>query len=190
VPSPKTKDDESAIRNLAHDLRLNPDKYESIADRVEAELGLRAQEVDARSLGPIDTFRFEERALLQHCSELMAGRQFEQALEIIAKGDQSFWLHRDVTRKAQWEASRRMAELGIAARQVGAAINETNIDAQTWIKEYTESNIGWYRLDHAQRRLEAWIAKLDEEPDERALGVVRRIYDDVCGRWLKASQSH
>ena len=44
---------------------------------------------------------------------------------------------------------------------------------------YTSKD-GWYRLDQAQRRLEAWVANLDEEPEERPLGVVRRAYEDAC----------
>jgi hypothetical protein len=39
---------------------------------------------------------------------------------------------------------------------------------------------GWFRLDQAQRRLEAWVANLDDEPEERPLGVVRGVYEDVC----------
>src|SRR5262249_18886216 len=29
-------------------------------------------------------------------------------------------------------------------------------------------------------RLEAWVTNLDEEPEERPLGVVRRAYEDAC----------
>ena len=36
------------------------------------------------------------------------------------------------------------------------------------------------RLDQAQRRLEAWVANLDDEPEERPLGVVRGVYEDAC----------
>jgi hypothetical protein len=39
---------------------------------------------------------------------------------------------------------------------------------------------GWYRVDEAQRRLETWVAKLDEDPDEHPLGVVRRVYEEAC----------
>ena len=83
-----------------------------MADRVEAELGLRDAKVSPDGLGSIDTFRFEERALLAHCGDLIAAKQFDQALAIISGREHSFWLDRDVGRKAQWEACRRMAELG------------------------------------------------------------------------------
>jgi hypothetical protein len=48
-----------------------------------------------------------------------------------------------------------------------------------WLDAYVGKE-GWYRLDQAQRRLEAWVANLDEEPEERPLGVVRRVYEDAC----------
>ena len=83
-----------------------------MADRVEAELGLRDAKISPDGLGSVDTFRFEERALLAHCDDLIAAKQFDKALEIISSREHSFWVDRDVARKAQWEACRRMAELG------------------------------------------------------------------------------
>ena len=42
VPAPSTKDEEAAVRELARQLRTNfPEVYSTMADRVEAELGLR-----------------------------------------------------------------------------------------------------------------------------------------------------
>jgi hypothetical protein len=185
VPAPKTKSEESALRDLAQRLRTSfPDAYAIAADRLEEELGLRAVEVPAPALGSIDTFRFEERALLGCCAELIADQKFADALAIVAEREHSFWLDRDVARKAHWEACRRMAELGAAAASVGAAIARASGDANAWIGAYTarpqDGEAGWYRLDQAQRRLEAWLTTLDEDPAERALGVVRRLYEDAC----------
>ena len=44
----------------------------------------------------------------------------------------------------------------------------------------TRAKDGWFRVDQAQRRLEAWVANLDDEPEERPLGVVRGVYEDAC----------
>ena len=180
IPAPKTKDEEAAVRELAHQLRLRfVDVYPAIADRVEAELGLRDAAVPAGTLGSIDTFRFEERVLLAHCGDLVAAKKFDQALEIIGEREHSFWLDRDVERKAQWEACRRMAELGTLGVAVRAAVGKAGGDANAWIGAYAAKN-GWFRLDQAQRRLEAWVANLDDEPEERPLGVVRGVYEDAC----------
>ncbi|WP_198032238.1 PglZ domain-containing protein [Mesorhizobium sp. LNHC252B00] len=180
IPAPKTKDEEAAVRELAHQLRTKfSDGYPAMADRVEAELGLRDVAVPAGTLGSIDTFRFEERVLLAHCGDLVAAKKFDEALDVISGREHSFWLDRDVGRKAQWEACRRMAELGSLGMAVRAAVGKAGGDANAWIDAYATKD-GWFRLDQAQRRLEAWVANLDDEPEERPLGVVRGVYEDAC----------
>ena len=180
VPAPKTKDEEAAVRELARRLRTSfPESYPAMADRVEAELGLRDAKIPGDGLGSIDTFRFEERILLAHCGDLVAAKQFDQALAIIGGREHSFWLDRDVGRKAQWEACRRMAELGSLCVSVRAAVSKDGGDVNAWINSYTSKD-GWYRMDQAQRHLEAWVANLDDELEERPLGVVRGAYEDAC----------
>jgi len=180
VPVPKSKDDEAAVGELARLLRSKfSETYPAMADRVEAELGLRDVVLPAGALGSIDTFRFEERALLAHCGELVSEKRFDQALDIIGGREHSFWLDRDVGRKAQWEACRRMAELGSLGVTVRSAVGKAAGDANAWIEAYASKD-GWFRLDQAQRRLEAWVANLDDEPEERPLGVVRGVYEDAC----------
>jgi hypothetical protein len=192
VASPKTKQEETALRDLARRLRTGfPDAYAALADRVEDDLGLRGAKLPAGSLSAIDTFRFEERTLLRHCGDLIATGKLgdlDVALALVGEREHSFWLDRDVGRKAQWEACRRMAELGRAAAQVRAELNAFAVRRpDEWIAAYTRQSPnpgdptpGWYRLDQAQRRLETWVANLDEEPEERPLGVVRRAYEDAC----------
>jgi hypothetical protein len=180
VPAPKTKDDEAAVRELARRLRTSfADSYADMADHVEKELGLRDAAIAAEDLGQIDTFRFEERALLSRCGELIAEKNFEQALTVVAERESSFWLDRDFARKAQWEACRRMAELGSATVAVRTAVAKMGNGPASWVDAYTSKD-GWYRMDQAQRRLEVLVTKLEEEPEERPLGVVRRAYEDAC----------
>lgn len=180
VPAPKTKEEEAAVRELAKRLRSTfASAYPTMADRVEAELGLRNATIAGGALGAIDTFRFEERALLAHCGELIAAQRFDEALALVGEREHCFWLDRDVGRKAQWEACRRMAELGSVAMSVRAAVTKAGGDPNAWVDSYTARD-GWYRVDQAQRRLEAWVANLDDEPEERPLGVVRRAYEDAC----------
>lgn len=180
VPAPGTKDELTALEELARQLRTNfSDVYSTMADRVEAELGLQNAKLPPDSLGSIDTFRFEERVLLTHCGNLIAEKQFDQAVEIIGGREHSFWLDRDVGRKAQWEACRRMAELGRLCVAVRGAVSKAGGDANAWVDAYTAKD-GWFRLDQAQRRLEAWVANLDDDPEERPLGVVRGAYEETC----------
>jgi len=180
VPTPASKNYESAVCGLARRLRTDfPDGYPALADRVQEELGLKNAKLPPEALGAIDTFRFEERVLLHHASDLISNGKFGEALVLVAEREQSFWLQREVGRKAQWEAIRRMAELGNVAVEVRRAVAKTSGDAAVWMDAYVSKD-GWFRLDQAQRRLEAWVANLDEEPDERPLGVVRRAHEDAC----------
>ncbi len=179
VPIPPSKADEEAVRAMAQLLReRHAAGYVALADRVESLLGLAVAKVPAEALGSIDTFRFEERALLSYCGELIIAGRFDEALAIVTERERSFWLDRDVVRKAHWEACRLMAELGWEARVVRAALPGAGSSPEAWVDGYVREG-GWNRLDLLQRRLESLITSLDEEPDERALGVVRRAYEDA-----------
>jgi hypothetical protein len=108
VARPKTKEEESAVRDLARRLRTScPDKYPDLADRVEHEFGLSHAGIPGEALGSIDTFRFEERALIDHCGMLIVEQRFDDAIRLVSEREHSFWLDRDVSRKAQWEAKER-----------------------------------------------------------------------------------
>ncbi len=179
VPAPGTKAEEAAIRDLAQRIRTSfPEEYAGIADRIEGELRLADASIPPTALGAIDTFRFEERTLLAHCGELIAERQFDDALSLVAQREQNYWLERDVTRRAQWEACRRMAELGKAAKVVLAEVRSAGGGTGDWLARYTATE-GWLRLDQAQRRMETFVSKLDDHPPERALAVARRGYEQA-----------
>jgi hypothetical protein len=180
VPTPAKADELQAVQDVARRLRAaHADVYATLADQVESELGLAAVAVPAEALGSTDTFRFEERALLRRCGELVAAARYAEALTVVTEREQSFWLDREVTRKAQWEACRRMAELGALAVEVREGAARMDDDARAWVDAYAAKD-GWYRLDQAQRRLEALVATLVEDVEERPLGLVRRAYDEAC----------
>lgn len=180
IVGPPSTQEESAIRQIARRLRTDhAEAYAALADRVEAELGLKDAKLPPGALGSIDTFRFEERALLHHAGDLISSGKFGEAFVLVADRERSFWLDRDISRKAQWEATRRMAELGNLTIEVRKAVNKISGEAAAWLEAYVSKD-GWFRLDQAQRRLEAWVANLDEEPEERPLGVVRRAHEDTC----------
>lgn len=178
LPRPKTKAGEGAVRELAQRLRTGfSTRYVSIADNLEEQLHLSRIGVAAQHLGSIDTFRFEERALLKYCGELIVSKKFDEALTIISDREHSFWVDRDITRKTHWDACRYMADLGALASQVRSAVRNTSVDARSWIDAYVRE---WHRLDLAHRRLESRVRLLEDDPDERAIAIVRREYEDVC----------
>ena len=180
VPSPPTNEHRIRTREVAEALRSNHGtSYVPLADKVEGDLSLVAAAIDASFLGKIDTFRFEERALLAHAGDLISARKYAEALKIVNERSRSFWVDRDVNRQAQWEACRLMAELGEAIKEVRPLLGKTNGSPGRWVQAYAGKQ-GWFRVDSLQRNLETWVAKMDQEPEtEQALAVVRRDHEEL-----------
>lgn len=159
--------------------RQHGEAYPRLSDQAAAELQLTEQSIDALALGSIDTFRFEERALLRACGELVREGQYLRVIEMHAGRAGSFWLAHGLDRQAQWEAIRLAAELGAAVDSVESDLTRAPRSIADWVERYAES---WHVLDRAQRHLEAWIPKLEDDPDEIAINAVRNRYDAVLHR--------
>jgi hypothetical protein len=180
VPQLRTQEDRKGVADMVRGLRDRfPSEYAAAADRVEAELGLGKATLAVESLTSIDSFRFEERAVLARSSALIANRQFDEALQLIERHNSSFWVRHDIPRSMQWNACRQLADLGREARNVHVAARKLTGGVHAWITAYTDAN-SWYRLDQMHRRLEWLASRVEEELDERALGIVRRTYEDAC----------
>lgn len=180
VPKTTHKDHLERIRYVAERLRhSHAERYEAFADKVENDLSLVNANIEAVHLGNTDTFRFEERALLAYASGLIRAGQYVRALETVEGHSRSFWVERDVRRRAQWETCGLMAELGREIERVRPMLGTTNGNPTKWVQAYAAED-GWYRADELQRRLETWVAKMDSEPaSEEALAVVRREHEQL-----------
>ena len=160
------------------------DRYETIADKVEAALHLRDLAVVAERLGRIDTFRFEEELLLTYAVEQATAGKFDVAKKVVDERRKSFWLDRDVHRQAQWQAAARVCELGAMARRVRGEVGKAAGDAASLVRRYADD---WQALDGLHRGTEAWIAHMDEEPScEPALHVVRAALEDTLETMARA----
>ncbi|NNE17110.1 MAG: PglZ domain-containing protein, partial [Myxococcales bacterium] len=175
-----SKEQAARIRDIAESLRRGySESYVHLADRVDSELGLAKAAIPADALGNIDTFRFEEEALLRLAGELVEKGDYTSALGVVSGRNRSFWVDRDVARQAQWEACRLMAELGREIENVRPALAKAPSDAAKWVHSYAAED-GWFRGDALQRRLEAYVAKMDEEPEaEKGFAVVRREHEEL-----------
>jgi hypothetical protein len=183
VPVPAGKEQVDRLREVAETLRKTyADQYVVLANRVASDLNLESARLDAAHLGSIDTFRFEERRLLAYAGELIAGKRYDEAVNIVAGRSRSFWVDRDVGRQAQWEVCRLMAELGQQIERVRPSLSKVGSEPGKWVTAYA-SDGGWHQVDALQRRLETWAAKMDEEPEtEKALSVIRREHEELLKR--------
>lgn len=179
IPSPST-DETQRVREVAESLRRDhPDAYIRMADDIESELDLPSLNIQAEALGTTGTFRFEELTLIEHAARLIAGANHDQALDLAADMQRSFWVDSSLGRMGQWETCRLVAELGREVKRVRPLLKETTGTPKHWVESYADD---WYRGDLAQRALESWIAKLDDDTDpalEKAIGMVRRDHEDL-----------
>jgi hypothetical protein len=175
-----TADNERNARTVCETLRnQHRGAYPELADQAAKELQLTEQSIDALELGSIDTFRFEERALLRSCGELVHSGDYARVIEVHAQRTGSFWLSHNVDRQAQWVAIQLAAKLGAAADMVDGDLAKPPRSIAEWVSRYADN---WHKLDRAQRDLEAWIPKLDDDPDEIAINAVRNRYDATLDR--------
>lgn len=183
VPVSPSHGHDARIRAVNSALRRqHPDRYTAFADGVEADLDLAGSAIDPSRLGATDTFRFEESSLLGSAIELAAAKQYDAALAIVIGRAGSFWLARDVARRAQWEACRLAVELGQEIARVTRALDGRIGDSTAWVNAYTAPG-GWFEADRLQRRLEAWLTRLDGDPAaEQAIAVLRRDHDELLKR--------
>ncbi|MHB8491195.1 MAG: PglZ domain-containing protein, partial [Solirubrobacteraceae bacterium] len=180
VPTCPTKEHEARIRDVCSSLRRqHPDEYAALADRVESDLNLNGSDVDPNCLGTTDTFRFEELRLLAKAIELTAAKEYDAALNLALDRAHSFWVDRDIARQAEWGACRLAAELGEETTRVRQALQGADRSPTGWVKSYCAEG-GWFEADRLQRRLETWIAQMDDDPEaDQAVAVARKEHDDT-----------
>ncbi|RBP18151.1 PglZ domain-containing protein [Roseiarcus fermentans] len=186
LAAPASKEQEAAIHHIAAKMR-EPSRaaaYEILAEQAQSELGLSESSVSGGALGPIDIFRFEERAAAAKIFDLIAADRTDEAAALLEVRSQSFWADRLTQRKAVWEACRLMVAMGRQADAVLATVAKANGKPEQWVERYVATGAeGWHRFDHAQRRLETLLAAIeDEEVSEAAVARCRSKYDEVARR--------
>ena len=142
----------------------HPEAYASYADVVEGHLEAELAQVRPEELGSIDTFRGEERRVLEASLEALSEERWERALEWAEarRARPSFWVRRELERKFEWALVGSIARLGqlIAKHQrpLGgvASLEEA-------VERYARDVSGdgpAYEVDQAHRHLEQQRLKL------------------------------
>lgn len=177
-PAPATENQLKAVRQVLTTLRGDhSEEYRGAADRVETELQLRQAGVNAADFGAVDTFRFEEQALLGWCDKLLALGRYDEALAVERDRSSSFWVDNDLTRKAQWSVCERLAELGTKVARIENELGKFSGSATSWVEAYSQPG-GWWEMDQVHRQLETLVAGLEDEPELSAsLNVIRQRYE-------------
>lgn len=180
IPQPTHKVQRDRIRSVAVELRRSdPVAYGDLADEVEADLGLADLKIDPARLGAVDTFRFEERHLLDEAGRLLAAGEHAAALDLARGREDSHWVRTNPRRLAQWSALQQAAVLGLrvhdCAKEAAAFKGKP---PKAWIERYTADD-GWNVVDGLHRRLGAFLSAMDEEPVAAlAIARVRQNYAD------------
>ncbi len=176
---PASKEQLTRILEVGDSLRRgeHADRYARLADEVEKSLSLADAEIDAAALGATDTFRLEERLLLNRAIDLTAEGDYVNAIDLARDRARSYWIDRDIVRQQQWQACRLAAELGRDVAELEDPVKSLRGSASEWLTAYADR---WFEVDRLQRRLDNWVARMEEEPQaDKAIAVVRLRYDDL-----------
>lgn len=186
---PSTASTEQAKRIADILARLRRDRipeYIRLADQVEEDLHLAQAGVEPGDLGAVDTFRFEESLLLTRCGQLLVGKEYAEAMALVEERKDSFWVQHDVSRQAQWEVCRLMAELGQTIERITPEIEKCGYDPKDWVDSYCRpGDNSWHQLDLLQRSLESWVSKMEDDPEtEQAVAVLRQEAEAVLKKMM------
>lgn len=177
-----------ACKKLAVALRQREDFYLSTADETERRI-LEERSSDPTALGHVDTFRFEENALLRaaiaHLDPDPQGPESDrpEAWDVVLKwaegrAERSFWLKRDPKRQMAWQLVLDAARLAKAIAAAGPELPRT-LDLAGAVEWYTSRGA---RVDQLHRVLEQDRSLLlkSELPEFDALG---KAVDAVREAW-------
>lgn len=182
IAGPRTPEQNERARKVCDRFRLfYPDEYERLADVVEQSLGLAEADLDPMQLGRIDTFRFEERALLAACDKLLSQNESGEALNIVQQRSGSFWasVARFPERHAAWEACGALARLGLKIQTVSKEMSSPPKGASASVSRYAADD-GWHRMDRLFREARYRLTRLNDQAElQNGADAIFKMYDLV-----------
>lgn len=169
-----------AACQVAHMLRSQRghwDFYQRTADATQGLITEESEGARAEDLGRIDTFRFEEEAVLKAgLSHLEAGRFAQAAADASLRRVQSFWVQVDPGRQAAWTLVAEGAALGRALEAAGPLGDG---DLPEAVDAYVRRGAA---VDRAHRELERRQRELLHTTVAEFNGL-RRVLDALRARW-------
>ena len=180
-----------ACRKLAHALRQRDDDfYQRTADETEGRIA-EERGVDPASLGSIDTFRFEENAVLRRALAALEPESDEPAAFAPVlkwaegRSERSYWLRRDKTRQMAWNLVLDAARLSEALAAAGPKLPRT-LDLGGAVEWYVAKGA---RVDQLHRVLEQDCSLLlkSELPEFDALVEAMDAVRDAHWTWAQGT---
>ncbi len=171
---------ESSKSLAVHIRKAHPDLYVREADRVEVQLEIESKDATAADLGRVDTFRFEDKKVLEAALEALENERWEEAAAFTKdrSEERSFWVRRDDGRRTGWKLVDLAARLGSLV-----AKHESLLSGARGLDQVAERYAhGGYEVDAAHRQLEQAraqlpIVRLDEfNLLRKRLNGLRRVY--------------
>lgn len=185
VPAVATEDAVSRVRTICRKLRtLEPGAYVRLASAVEEDLGLSSADIDPLSLGSVDTFSFEERALLERCAQMVVEGETDPAQRLVEERGSSFWtsLDRFPDRRAEWQILGELVELADRDLEIEQGLTTEPSSVQGWLSAYADPD-GWHRADRLFRHIRSRLTRLDDTPQlEAAVTKVLTAHDEIVDR--------
>ncbi len=165
----------------AHVRARHPAFYEATANETETRIDEEMHFAAATDLGKIDTFLFEERAILKAALDALAAGNDAAALDWAAPraAGQSFWTRLDPLRQNAWQLVHDAARLGAAITAAGSLGKVASVDVAT--ARYVEKGA---RVDRYHRLLEQKrVAIL--YPQIPHFELLRVQLDEMRARWRR-----
>jgi hypothetical protein len=134
--------------------RDGAESYVRWADRIQAEIGLGAMDLDLDALARTETFSAGEARLQMAVEEALAKRAASRLVELARARLGGFWSARQPEIKARWDVIVDAGRVLVEAARVEGALKGRQWSSSSLLSRYALDDRPWCELDTAQRHLE------------------------------------
>ncbi|MFO7640550.1 MAG: PglZ domain-containing protein [Candidatus Competibacteraceae bacterium] len=135
--------------------REHRDRYVTVADQVEQDLGLDRLELPVEPLKDNDTLHCVERALLAWVENELLEAATPELLQLAEHRLSRFWAEVIPALQARWALISSAAAVLLEADRVGKALKKAPTTVPALVKAYADDDEPWCLLDTHHRHLES-----------------------------------
>lgn len=167
IPLPHSAAARKTAVEIVHTWRKRRDlaeAYGTVAQKIEAELGLGSLAWEIASLQTSETFHRTEAALQTLIEEALIVKPAQELLDLAQKRLGGFWAIEKPEVKLRWQVIVDAARVLLHAQKTQQAL-KSDLTADVLFKRYTASDSPWCLLDTYQRHLERDSHNFDSDPN-------------------------